>query len=323
MSTFFLISGYFATMLFLRRGTGGFLKSRLIALGVPLAVCLILLNPGSNYLVYIYHNGFVGINTFFFGDIPPDPKGPMVWHLHLWFLFSLMIYVALTPACLWLIRHGNLDHLYENLDQRFGGAVLILLAALTGAYQILVRTSFTFVFKEFLPPNPLEWILWTTMAYIPFFFLGLLAFKSKAFFDRIHRISLPALTCSAALLIVLSQTNGLNGGNLEKALYHFTRGFTNLCVIGLILSLFQYVITGPSRPLRFVSESVYTVYLFHYLVIYALATAIEPYITNDDVLFIFVSLSTIVIGLAIHHGIIKNSRWLMFLFNGRLVRPVS
>src|SRR5215475_4847705 len=53
MGLFFLLSGYFTPPAFDRHGTGGFIRERLIRLGIPLAVYFLLLHPLTNALAEI------------------------------------------------------------------------------------------------------------------------------------------------------------------------------------------------------------------------------------------------------------------------------
>lgn len=95
MGTFFIISGFFAVLIFERRGAIGFLKHRATALLIPFFAALILLNPVTNWLVHLYHNGPVGLIDYLAGRAEPGARAAN-WFLHLWFLVSLIIYVGPT-----------------------------------------------------------------------------------------------------------------------------------------------------------------------------------------------------------------------------------
>ena len=53
MGAFFLLAGYFAPGSFDRKGSGSFLKERLIRLGIPLIIWIFLLNPISNIGLFL------------------------------------------------------------------------------------------------------------------------------------------------------------------------------------------------------------------------------------------------------------------------------
>lgn len=105
MGTFFAVSGFFAALLLDRRSLRGFLGSRLLALG--LAVGLVLLIPLTLWMVHAWRLGPVGPDQL--GRIVAlsfDPRNGVGanfdWHLHLWFLISLLCYTLAAP----LLRPG-------------------------------------------------------------------------------------------------------------------------------------------------------------------------------------------------------------------------
>ena len=53
MGALFLLAGYFTPGSFERKGTGSFLKSRLIRLGIPLIIWIFILNPFSNIGIFL------------------------------------------------------------------------------------------------------------------------------------------------------------------------------------------------------------------------------------------------------------------------------
>jgi glucan biosynthesis protein C len=65
---------------------------------VPFLATLVLCNPPALWLSYNFHNPDVSASQFFQGNIVANPAGPHIWHLHLWFLVTLLIYALCTPA---------------------------------------------------------------------------------------------------------------------------------------------------------------------------------------------------------------------------------
>lgn len=98
MTTFFVIAGYFAHMMFHRKGAKGFIADRLKRIGIPLVVGWPILF-GSIAAVSVW-----GAIVMAGGDIkalgpppkaPPFPAFPLT---HLWFLYLLLILYAVTLA---------------------------------------------------------------------------------------------------------------------------------------------------------------------------------------------------------------------------------
>ncbi|MFN3847699.1 MAG: acyltransferase family protein [Paracoccaceae bacterium] len=102
MGTFFAVSGFFAGMILARRSVGTFLVSRLQNLGIPLMFGLFILNPVTLLMIYNWRGGSAGLGQL--GELillsfgpQSEVQGHFVWHLHLWFLVSLLCYSCVAP----------------------------------------------------------------------------------------------------------------------------------------------------------------------------------------------------------------------------------
>jgi peptidoglycan/LPS O-acetylase OafA/YrhL len=86
MSFFFLVSGLFAWTSLTRRGAGGFLGNRLLRLGLPFAVVILVVMPLALYPSYLESGGGPGIAAYWrhWRALPFWPSGPM------WFLWLLL-----------------------------------------------------------------------------------------------------------------------------------------------------------------------------------------------------------------------------------------
>jgi peptidoglycan/LPS O-acetylase OafA/YrhL len=94
MSFFFLVSGLFAWTSLVRRGAGGFLRNRLLRLGLPFAVVVAVLMPLALYSAYLQSGGEPGIAAYWrhWRALPFWPSGPM------WFLWLLLVGDVLTAG---------------------------------------------------------------------------------------------------------------------------------------------------------------------------------------------------------------------------------
>jgi glucans biosynthesis protein C len=110
LSLFFLAAGYLLPAALKRHGPRGYLKERLIRLGIPLPVGLLLVFPILMYAYYVNFRGYGPIDFgsylwriyFGIGGHHPEswtgPSWPDHQLGHLWFLESLLIYSALYVA---------------------------------------------------------------------------------------------------------------------------------------------------------------------------------------------------------------------------------
>jgi glucan biosynthesis protein C len=87
MSFFFMLSGLFAWPSLTRKGAGVFARDRLLRLGLPFAVVVLVLMPLAHYPVYLQTATDPGIADFWrhWRALPLWPSGPM------WFLWLLLV----------------------------------------------------------------------------------------------------------------------------------------------------------------------------------------------------------------------------------------
>jgi len=150
MTTFFLIAGFFAHLVFHRRGFIGFAKDRLTRIGIPLVVGWPILFAG---IVAATIWGAAVMNGGVVPKAPPamPPAQPFAFPLtHLWFLYVLLLFYAgtlLLRAPIALIDRGG--------ALRRGADVVVRLGMATPLAPILLAIP---AFAMFVTaPN---WIVW-------------------------------------------------------------------------------------------------------------------------------------------------------------------
>jgi len=319
MATFFMISGFLGIMLYRRYGTRRFLGNRMRNLAVPLISSLLLLNPVTLLLVFRYHNaaawpdaGFPEVWQALNGSIPA--RGRMVWQLHLWFLFSLIAYICCVPLvsggaarlAAWLSGLGL-------IGWRGGVRVPSVLAfGVTGLIVTMV------VLLRLAGPQVSEtWLIRATLVYSPFFLLGMMFFCSEFLWQAAQRVDLPLLAV-LVLLMAVQQLVPLSG-TIEGALSQVVLALQRCWISFALLALFHRWIDRRNDLSDLLSRSIYTVYLFHYLIIYLLATLWVQVLPMDKTAFVAISVATAMAGILLHSLVIERIPLLNFLFNGKLV----
>lgn len=112
LQAFFLLAGFFAHLVFLRRGHWRFIWHRISRIGIPLLVGWLLLYP-IMMLQYTW-GGMIsgrvlsdeGLWETFLRDIGFHWQVNPSNFMHLWFLYVLLAVYALTLVSLWVIRRG-------------------------------------------------------------------------------------------------------------------------------------------------------------------------------------------------------------------------
>lgn len=321
MAAFFLVSGTLSAMLLERLGTGPFLRRRALALLVPLAFGLVALNPLTNWLIYAWHNGPIGPGPFLEGLAWgfEGARGPMVWHLHLWFLISLMAYALLTPAAVALGRRWGLARLGDALAARPPWLAVLVLALGVGVVGVGLRVAYEATLDPVLARMPQSrlylWLLRITLYYAPFFALGLGLFHHRHLLARVEAgASWPALALGAALVALASRLD--LGGPAGEALRLGARLVLTTATVAALLALFRRWFSAPGR-LSGLSDAIYTVYVLHFLVIYLLAHALAPLGLPQGWLFALVVALAVPLLLAAHRLVVAPSPLLSLLLNGK------
>jgi len=280
MGLFLLISAYFVPGSYDRKGTGRFLKDRLIRLGIPLALYSWIIRP---LLAYFDPVKFPGLRLPFwsfltdkyFRDEAVLGSGP------LWFIETLLIFSVVYVLWRLLTRPRPAAPAVET---HFPGSVPIaLFALLLGIAGFLVRLWFPMGYN-FQPLN-LQFPFFAQ--YIALFVVGLIAYRRNWLLDLPD--SLGRLWLGIGILtILLFWPLMLGGGAITAGLDPFKGGWhwqalayalweSFLCLgmcIGLIYAFRRYG-NRQGRLASFLSPNAYTAYLIHGVVITAIAYAVR------------------------------------------------
>ncbi|MBT8474570.1 MAG: acyltransferase family protein [Alphaproteobacteria bacterium] len=315
MPLFFLISGFFAAMLLTRRGSGPFVRWRLVVLGVPLLFGLVVLNPLAFYLIDKFNGGTAGLFDIVTGAVEARAKPTQVWHLHLWFLISLSVYVLAAPVLMWVLNLSIITRCLHWLADRRTGLCVVILAAMVAVWEVLVRGAWSALsLAEVLPGA--QFLVTITLIYAFYFALGMAAFYVRDLFEALHRWALVWLALGIVGGLALGMVADMLPSPVAVILQIGFRTLSTIAFIMVLMAAFRAFIPAQSRVAYVMNTTIYTVYLLHYLVIYLLAVTVFGGVTNPYILHLLTALTALGIGIAVHFGLVQNSRVASFLLNG-------
>ncbi|MHA6721044.1 acyltransferase family protein [Sphingomonas sp. RS6] len=314
MALFFAVSGFLGAMLLQKRGSRRFLKDRLRNVLVPLICGLFLLNPITWVLAYVYAYGTLNVHDLIDAVLQSRDVNShiFVWHIHLWFLISLAVYVLIAPILVPVV------HRHRHALDRLAVSPLLASASLVGAIVIasLAWKVIATVLAKLVGDVP--WIVEVTARYLPFYAMGILLYEAEAMRRAAVR---PNLLIG---LIVLGAYAGLASLTLPDivtkagwlAVLPAVRCWATLAIMWCGLRFLD----RASKAMDTLRSSIYTAYLFQYLLIYIAANAVGG-LRDQPVIFYTLLVSWAVIsGVGLHVFVIARSNTLLYLFNGRL-RP--
>ena len=318
MEAFMVVSGFLSLMMLRRYGAAITARRRLVAIGLPFAATLLLVNPLVLWLVYRFHNAPIGFAELFrrIGDWPAA-AGPVHWHLQLWFLVPLLAYIPVLP-----VLGRAVDWAHRLLAPRTPGpgrladaGLFAACCAAVAAACLASRVAYEVV--ESALPGWTRFPARETLYYLPFYALGLATFASPRLLATFRAFRPIQLALAAAAAWGAAEVfDDLPKPAAEAALLA-AKAWLGVALVGLLLWSFALLFAGGGRVGRYLSDAAYSVYLFHFLAIYLLASALWDVLPAGEPRFVVVALLAFAATLAVHQFVILRVPVLRLLFNGR------
>jgi len=311
MQVFFVISGYFSYMLFLRYPKSQWLKVRLERVGIPMLAAVPLLTLPQFFMLKAW--------TTKIGDwsqlTPYQKFNALSWDLisHLWFLLVL---VMLTVVCVWLfkkLRDGRPLTDYSELNWTRLSLAILLCSLAWGAIRRLL-----FIFAPPLLSNGLfNFVVMQTLFFLPFFILGAMAWKHPAIKALLIK-PVPWTFIGSALAFaayVANQTWSKGEGWLYEidAVVSMMMG---LWMVNVVFSLGHRLLNSHSPRVTYLVNASLFIYLVHHPLTILYGIFLVPHIGSNTLGF-FAGLA-FVFGIAfLLYEIHLRIPLLRFLFSGK------
>ncbi len=328
MTAFFVIAGYFGRMLLQRRGTGGFIRNRLIRITLPLIVFWPIVTAGI-VGCFIWGALTMSANSGLAPGAPPPPPTLATFPLtHLWFLYVLTLFYAAALAIRgvvtlidrgeWL-RGGIIDRALRALTATPVTAVVLavpLALAFAGQPAWYAFGGIQTPDTGFVPNTP------ALIGFGTAFTFGWLLQRQRALFGAIQRwwavnlIAAVALTATVLWLLGGSLVFApITDGATKTALAACYAVATWSWTLGLIGAALRFLTRG--RPaIRYVADASYWIYLMHLPVVMALQVEVFTLPLPALAKWAIVTGGAFLILIASYHLLVRHSflgRWL----NGR------
>ncbi len=294
MSLFFLISGYLMVASYDRHGSGVFLKSRLVRLGIPLLAFFFLIIPLQQYLCHCRVHD-LGDMTFgqYYGTRYFAPDHAEANFGHLWYVEHLLIF----SLCYALVRAVRKRPPQET---RAGARPLGHIAILVFALSLAVASA---VVRRWYPID--RWggflgFIQVAFADVPrdlsFFILGIVAYRRQWFVGLSNRMGRTWLAVGLAAAVLwyayaVARMLGLPRINGEVMGLVYPIWEALLCCgmcIGLVV-LFRERLNFQGRWSKLMAENQYAAYLFHVPVVVLVQIAVVNAAMPPFVKFVLVT----------------------------------
>ena len=310
MQVFFVISGYFSYMLFLRYPLKRWWKVRVERVGIPMLTAIPLLTlPQFIMLQYVKGKADSWHTLSLY-----DKYNALAWELisHLWFLLVLVVLTTVSLAIFSWMKNN-----LQKSSGAFSMRKLTFIFFLLGIVYAIIRRTIFMVYPPILSNGLFNFVVMQTLFYIPFFLLGALAFISpqlKALFTTPSR----GCTLAAALAFIaylVNQRYGSGDAWMYETEYVITM-VMGLWMVNVVFSLGHRLLNFQSaRVTYFVNASLF-IYLVHHPLTLFFGAYITPHIASN--LLGFLCGLVFVVGIAVVlYEIHLRIPLLKFLFSGK------
>ena len=276
MGLFFFLSGLFTPSSYDRKGPWGFLKDRLMRLGIPILIYVFMLSPIAKICMSIFQQ--TNDTGHILSSLSWSKYFDMIGIGQLWFLVMLLIF----DACyiLWRVATANKQWKIpgKNSTPKIR-AICLFIAALA---------FITYLTRIIVPIN--TWVLFfPSLAYLPqyisFFIIGTVAYQRdwlRLLPDRLGKTALIATIVGTFTLFIvaMNQVIGTGGGFIGNG--HWQSGvyalWDSLFAVGLCLFLlifFRRRLNNQKNFGRSLQKSCFAVFIIHSIVIVIAATVLR------------------------------------------------
>ncbi len=314
MQTFFVVAGFFASLLFYERSPKKMIQNRVSRIVLPFIVFLFILNAPIMFSMIYSYNVFQGSENALSAALNYISKLPFTDStLHLWFLYYLSMISGVSVGMALLLK--KLPAVTRPMSQAFNWVIerpilrVLIFAALTSVIYFIMGAWYTEKYNSFTPN-------FNAFLYYSFFYcVGWILFKSKHLLNKLMK-----LDWACAILGLVLYTAYL----LIDLIFQPFNIVTHILINSLVVWLLIFGITGlfmrygskHSPLMRYVSDSSYWVYLLHLPLTLIIPGLIADWPLPSTLKMLFVVLSTGVICFVSYHYLVRGTFIGKFL-NGR------
>lgn len=311
MQVFFVISGYFSYMLYLRYKPQRWLKVRLERVGIPLLTAVPLITLPQFFLLKNLTDKVGDWSSFSLYQ----KYNAVMWDLisHLWFLVVLVILTTLGMITFRWLRAQR-----RQVDYTRVGWGKLTLALLTWSlvWCVFRRTVF-YLQPAWLMDGLFNTTVMQSLNFLPFFMLGALSWKHpplKALFVRFN-----PLMCFGAIAVFVAYSLNQRFSSGDGWLYEIDNLISTLmglCMLNVCFCFGHKLLNSHSPRIMYLVNASLFIYLVHHPLTLLYGIFITPLISNNTLGFFLGLLMVFGVSFTLYE-IHLRIPLLRFLFSGK------
>ena len=275
MGLLFLIAGYFVPRAYDSKGFGRFIKERLIRLGVPSLIYMLVINPLIVYFLLGYgaQMDYVRFYAGYFTTLSVfSGSGP------LWFAVALLVFALVYALVRLIVRDVRVVKKEISPSAKNLWILILIIAACAFLVRLVQPIGTSFFNMQ----------LCYFAQYIVLFIVGIQAYRHNLFAKipyksgkrwLIFGVVAGFFTWSALMLTGGAMTNyaPLNGGlTWQSAGFSLWESFVAIAIDVGLLAIFREKCNAPNKFFTTLSDNSFAVYVFHPPIIIAAALLFRP-----------------------------------------------
>ncbi|MDL4839894.1 acyltransferase family protein [Aquibacillus rhizosphaerae] len=269
----FFIAGYFALGPLIKKGATPFLKDKIVRLGIPYLVGLILLSPIASYIAARSWGNDEGFFKYWIFEFY---KSQNISQFHLWFIGVLLLFFILL-SLVYVICSVRVKSAGITKGQLTFRSIVLFIAVTTGFYfvvnQFINEASFTNLYIINFQGVML-------LVYAAYFLLGIHAYQKDWFKTGYRPRIIPwfvtyviSIIIYIAFVVYESTVPDIANFSVVNLLLVLSFNISIFSAVFVLLALFQRFADKSTPFTKRISISRYSIYIFHYVVVYALIYA--------------------------------------------------
>ena len=270
MGFFFLISGYLMIMSFDKNNGKGFIKKRLIRLGIPLLFIFLILKPIQMYFHYIHYSGNVPLSFFQYYlniwlGLNGMPEGFIVTDVfpemnfgHAWYIEHLLVYAVIY----WFFRTVLKNKTIKNQENMLSIWKILIIAIIIAISTAVVMNWYLYdesigLFGFF----QVEVAHWPQ--YLVMFITGCIAYRKNWLFKLKTKTGYGFLII--AILIIVAVFADVPVPSM--IIWGIVSSFLAVFLIFGMITLFRNKFNKTTPFISVISRSSYAAYLIHFPIV--------------------------------------------------------
>lgn len=320
ISLVFFIAGAATRFMLQRHSFGAFLQNRILRLGVPFVMAVIVLVPpmlyttdphaaGHNYFAYVVDHGAHARHLF--GVSVPDLG-------HVWFLPYLLAY-SFVAALAWFAAPRTFNAACNALARQ---PVVLIVLALAAAF-IVADAGLQPIFgrSDLFFDDPAGHV-----RCIPPFLLGVMLARADQFWSELSRARrwlVPAAIVAGVIYLAMVSAGLLGSGGAKARIAASAGGVFGAIGLLTILGLGAAHLQHESRAMRYLSDAIMPIYLLHQPMIVVSEAWLHVARLPLWLEFPLVLASASLVPLAVYHFAIRPTPAMRILFGLKAESPLS